>query len=63
MMPSAEEPSCVSVQRQERVLLMGDNGKGSVVAVSDALVGEAGKLPEWRRIDLRGYRSLALSLS
>lgn len=42
---------------------MGDNGKGSVVAVSDALVGEAGKLPEWRRIDLRGYRSLALSLS
>lgn len=63
LMPSAEESSCVSVQRQERALFMGDNGKCSVVAVSDALVGEAGKLPEWRGIDLRGRRSLALSLS
>lgn len=25
----------------------GNNGKCSVVAASDALVGEAGKLPEW----------------
>lgn len=41
-----EESTFVRAQRQEKALCMGDSGK-CVAGVSGALMGEAGKGPEW----------------